>query len=788
MQHNLVIVESPSKAKTIEKYLGDDFKVLSSKGHVRDLSKKGYGVDIEHGYQPVYEIIDDDKKKLIAGLKTAAKHADAVWLASDEDREGEAIAWHLAEVLGLDKEHTRRIVFHEITKTAIEEAVKNPRTINMNLVDAQQARRVLDRLVGFELSPILWKKIKPSLSAGRVQSVAVRLIVDREREIQQSSVDSFYRLILSFKLDNGQELKAELGDRIADKKQARELLEKCSGATFHVTDITTKPIKRAPYPPFTTSTLQQEASRRLNFSVSQTMRLAQALYESGKITYMRTDSVHLSDLALATSKKAVEATYGKEYAKMRQFQTHTKGAQEAHEAIRPSYIDQETIEGTVQEKHLYDLIRRRTLASQMADAEVEKTTITIASDSIALKFTAEGERILFDGFMRAYEAEESETANVLLPKVSQGEVLTLGGATATERFTLRPPRYTEGSLIHKLEELGIGRPSTFAAIISTIQQRDYVVKGNRDGEKREYNVMELGPASRISDRQKTEMTGVEKGKLFPTDTGMVVNDFLMAHFPNIMDYAFTARVEDQFDEVAEGKEQWNGLIDSFYRKFHPDVEMANAFSKEKVGARILGTDPKSGRPVSVRIGRFGPIAQIGTAEDSEKPLFASLKKEQSIETITLEETLDLFKLPRTVGKFEDKTVVVGTGRFGFYIRHDNAYVSLPKGYDPMSITLDECESLILAKREAESKRVIKTFEVEPVIRVVSGRFGAYLSCDGVNYKLNKAQRESAAELTVEECLAVIDAARSSAKAEAKAGSRSRKKPAGKTETKKKTKK
>ena len=759
MQDNLVIVESPVKAKTIEQYLGKDFKVLSSKGHVRDLSKKGYGVDLEHGYQPVYEIPGEDKKKLVATLKAAAKKAKTVWLASDEDREGEAIAWHLTEVLGLDKEKTHRIVFHEITPTAIAEAIQHPRTIDMDRVNAQQARRVLDRLVGFELSPILWKKIKPSLSAGRVQSVALRLIVDREREIQRASVESFYRVALVFTLDNGQELNAELSERLADKQQALDLLGQLHGAEFRVEDIATKPLKRLPAPPFTTSTLQQEASRRLGFSVSQTMRLAQSLYESGLITYMRTDSVHLSNLALAAARNEIETVYGKKYHKGRQFQTHSKGAQEAHEAIRPSYLSKQTINASLPEKRLYELIWRRTVASQMAEAELEKTVITIACDRTPYKFAAEGERVVFEGFMKVYGTDAADAgADVLLPEVSTAERLALTGATATQRFTQKPPRYTEGSLIHRLDELGIGRPSTYSTIISTIQQRDYIVRENREGEKREYNVLELSKSGKISDKQRTETTGAEKQKFFPTDTGLVVNDFLVKHFPNIVDYSFTASVEEAFDDVAQGKKDWVNMIDGFYKAFHPNVEQANAFSKEKAGARQLGIDPKSGRPVSVRIGRFGPIAQIGDAEDAEKPLFASLKKNQSIETITLEETLDLFKLPRTVGEFEDKPVVIGTGRFGHYIRHDNKYVSLPKGYDPMSVTLEESTALILAKREADAKKVIKTFDAQPPVVVMNGRFGPYLASDGVNYKLTKAQREKIEEITLEECLAVIAAA------------------------------
>ncbi len=769
MQKNLVIVESPAKAKTIEKFLGNDYKVMSSFGHIRDLSKKGFGIDIEHNYQPQYEI-SPDKRKLVGELKSAAEKAETIWLASDEDREGEAIAWHLYEVLGLEGSNTKRIVFHEITPNAISEAIKQPRDIDLHLVDAQQARRVLDRLVGFELSPLLWKRIKPSLSAGRVQSVAVRLIVEREREINRFESENFYRLNAEFLLPDGQILKTELPERLSNKEDAYALMEKFKEADFFVEDISTKPTRRCPAPPFTTSTLQQEAARKLGFSISQTMRIAQSLYEAGKITYMRTDSVHLSNLALAASKKEIENTLGREYVKTRQYQTKSKGAQEAHEAIRPSYIDQDEIAGNANEKKLYELIRKRTLASQMADAEIEKTLITIGISNDGRKFLADGETIKFDGFLRVYgisNDNESESSSGILPEVGSGEVLQLSAAAATERFTQKPARYTEASLVHRLEELGIGRPSTYAPIISTIQQRDYIVRGNREGEKRNYSVLEWGKSGKISEKVKSETTGAEKNKLSPTDIGMVVNDFLLERFPQIMDYNFTASVEKQFDQVAEGKEDWIKMMDTFYKEFHPMVEEANTYSKEKVGARMLGNDPVSGKPVSVRIGRFGPIAQIGSAEDNEKPVFASLKKNQSIETITLEETLELFKLPRHLGPYEEKEVIIGTGRFGPYIRHDNKYVSLPKTFDPMTVTLEEAIQLIEDKRNADRHKIIKTFEQDTTIQVLNGRFGPYIQKDGANYKLSKEQKEKAAELSYEDCLKVMESQPASSPARGK---------------------
>ncbi|MBQ9200823.1 MAG: type I DNA topoisomerase [Bacteroidales bacterium] len=772
MQKNLVIVESPAKAKTIERFLGKDYKVMSSFGHIRDLRKKGFGIDIDHGFQPLYEI-SPDKKKLVGELSQATGKAETVWLASDEDREGEAIAWHLYDVLGLKEENTRRIVFHEITKNAIEEAVKHPRGIDFNLVNAQQARRVLDRLVGFELSPILWKRIKPSLSAGRVQSVAVRLIVEREREIMHFTPEPYYKVVVTFMLPDADgnmvALKTDYQDKLSGKQAALDLLEKFRSAEFVVENISRKPAKRSPAAPFTTSTLQQEAARQLGFSISQTMRVAQGLYESGKITYMRTDSVHLSSLALGTARAEIEATMGPEYVKTRQYQTRSKGAQEAHEAIRPSYMNVRSIEGTLPERRLYDLIWKRTAASQMADALIEKTTVTIGMAGQEEKLVALGEVVKFDGFLRVYgyrgEDEQNE-ASISLPPLKKGQKLNLDKAVATEHFSQRPPRYTEASLVHKLEELGIGRPSTYAPIISTIQQRDYIVKANREGEKREYNLLELGKSGKISDKTKTENAGSEKGKLFPTDTGMVVNDFLTEHFPKIMDYNFTASVEQQFDQVAEGKKDWQKLIANFYENFHPQVEEANTYSKEKVGARQLGTDPASGRPVSVRIGRFGPIVQIGTAEDKEKPLFASLKKDQLMENITLEQALDLFKLPRQLGEFEDKAVTVGVGRFGPYIRHDNKFVSLPKSYDPLGITLEDAVRLITDKREADLKKVLRTYPEDAGLTVMNGRFGPYIAKDGVNYKIPK--KTDAAMLSYDDCLKLMDS-QPRAKSKAAAG-------------------
>ena len=745
MQKNLVIVESPAKAKTIEKFLGNDYKVLSSYGHIRDLKKKEFSIDVENGFEPTYEI-PADKKKLVAELKAEAKKADMVWLASDEDREGEAISWHLFEVLGLDPEKTKRIVFHEITKTAILKAIENPRDIDVNLVNAQQARRILDRIVGFELSPVLWKKVKPALSAGRVQSVAVRLIVEREREVHAFVSEPSYRVTAVFEVPdvdgNEVEVKAELSNRFKTKEEAQAFLETCKDAQFSIEDITTRPVKKSPAAPFTTSTLQQEAARKLGFTVAQTMMVAQRLYENGQITYMRTDSVNLSDLALNTSKQTILSLMGERYVKVRKFATKTKGAQEAHEAIRPTYMENQSVEGTAQEKKLYDLIWKRTIASQMADAELEKTTATITISGSSDVFTAIGEVIKFDGFLRVYresydDDNEQEDESHLLPPLKKGQKLEHGPIIATERFTQRPPRYTEASLVRKLEELGIGRPSTYAPTISTIQQREYVEKGNKDGEERQFNVMTLKDRQ-IKDENHTEITGAEKAKLFPTDTGTVVNDFLTEYFPDILDFNFTASVEKEFDEIAEGEVKWTSIMKNFYDKFHPSVENTLAIKTEhKVGERILGEEPGTGKTVSVKIGRFGPVVQIGTVEDEEKPRFAQMKKGQSMETITLEEALELFKLPRTLGEYEGKSVSVGVGRFGPYVLHNKVYVSLPKTLDPMEITLEEAEQLILEKRQKEAERHIKTFEEEPELEILNGRYGPYITYKGSNYKIPK---------------------------------------------------
>ena len=762
MQKNLVIVESPAKAKTIEKFLGSDYKVLSSYGHIRDLKKKEFSIDVAKGYCPTYEI-PEDKKKLVKELKAEAKKADMVWLASDEDREGEAISWHLFEVLGLDPAKTKRIVFHEITKPAILKAIENPRDIDVNLVNAQQARRVLDRIVGFELSPILWRKVKPALSAGRVQSVAVRLIVEREREVNAFVSESWYKVTAVFDVleENGEksEVRAELGSRFNTKEEARAFLEVCKDAKFKIKDVVTKPSKKSPAPPFTTSTLQQEAARKLGFSVSQTMVVAQRLYESGQITYMRTDSVNLSDLALATSRQTITDLMGDKYVKTRQFATKSKGAQEAHEAIRPTYMANETIHGTAQEQKLYELIWKRTIASQMADAELEKTTATISISNSNEVFVATGEVITFDGFLRVYkesydDENELEDESRLLPPLSIGQALEKTTVSATQRFTMCPLRYTEASLVRKLEELGIGRPSTYAPTISTVQQRGYVEKGNKEGVKRSYDIMTL-KEGKIVETTKTEMTGNEKAKLLPTDVGIVVNDFLMEYFPGIMDYNFTASVEKEFDEVADGEKEWTGMMDAFYQDFHPLVEKtSNTKTEHKVGERILGTDPVNGKPVSVKIGRYGPIIQIGSVEDEEKPRFAQLPKGMALETITLEEALDCFKLPRNLGEFEEKPVSVGVGRFGPYVRHNNAFVSIPKGTDPMSVTLEDAIALILSKREAAENKIIKTFEEEPGLQILNGRYGPYIAFEKKNYKI--PENVVPKDLDLQTCFKVIE--------------------------------
>ena len=762
MQKNLVIVESPAKAKTIEKFLGNDYKVLSSYGHIRDLKKKEFSIDVANGYAPAYEI-PEDKKKLVKELKAEAKKADMVWLASDEDREGEAISWHLFEVLELDPAKTKRIVFHEITKTAILKAIENPRDIDVHLVNAQQARRVLDRIVGFELSPVLWRKVKPALSAGRVQSVAVRLIVEREREVNAFVSESWYRVTAVFEVPdaNGEkvEVKAELSRRFKTKEEAHAFLESCKSADFSISDIVTRPTKKTPAPPFTTSTLQQEAARKLGFSVSQTMVIAQRLYENGQITYMRTDSVNLSDLALGTSRQAIESLMGEKYVKTRQFATKAKGAQEAHEAIRPTYMEKESISGSAQEQRLYELIWKRTIASQMADAELEKTTATIAISNSEDTFVAVGEVVIFDGFLRVYkesydEEKEQEDESRLLPPLVVGQVLDQTEISAVQRFSLCPPRYTEASLVRKLEELGIGRPSTYAPTISTVQQRGYVEKGNKEGVKREFDVLKL-KNNKITETVKSEMTGNEKATLLPTDVGIVVNDFLMEYFPEIMDYNFTASVEKQFDEVAEGEKEWTVLMDKFYQEFHPLVEKtAQTKTEHKVGERILGTDLASGKPVSVKIGRYGPVIQIGSAEDEEKPRFAQLPKGMALETITLEEALECFKLPRVLGEFEGKELSVGVGRFGPYVRVDKAFVSIPKGMDPLAISLEEAVELVVAKREAAENKVIKTFAEDADLQVLNGRYGPYIAYKKKNYKI--PENIEPADLTMDACFKLME--------------------------------
>ena len=760
MQKNLVIVESPAKAKTIEKFLGSDYKVLSSYGHIRDLKKKEFSIDTDT-FTPEYEI-PDEKAKLVSELKSQAEKAETVWLASDEDREGEAISWHLYEVLNLKPEHTKRIVFHEITKPAILSAIEHPRQIDLNLVNAQQARRVLDRIVGFKLSPVLWKKVKPALSAGRVQSVAVRLIVEKEREIQQFKSEANYRVTALFEVpENKTEIKAELNQRFKTKEEAMAFLESCKQAAFRIDDIATRPQKRTPSAPFTTSTLQQEAAHKLGFTVAQTMMIAQKLYESGKITYMRTDSVNLSSLCINACIQVITDSMGSQYVKSRQFQTKSKGAQEAHEAIRPTYMDQTEIDGTPQEKRLYDLIWKRTIASQMADAELEKTTVSIQSDKSQYTFVATGEVIKFDGFLKVYretrdeDADVAETESGLLPPLSIGETLNRKEVTATQRFSQHPPRYNEASLVKKLEELGIGRPSTYAPTISTIQQREYVTKGDKSGEEKEQTTLTL-KQDQISETTKQTIIGAERNKLIPTDVGIVVNDFLLQFFPEIMDYNFTAEVEKRFDEVAEGKTEWTKLMQDFYQEFSPLVEKTlNVKSEHKVGERELGKDPKSGKPVFVKIGRFGPVVQIGSADDKEKPRFAQMKQGQSMETITLDEALDLFKLPRTLGEFEGTEVSVGAGRFGPYILHDKKYVSIPAGKDPLSITLDEAVTLIQEKRKAEEERHLKTFDEEPELEILNGRYGPYLAYKGKNYRLPKNLAEKARDLSLEECMEVI---------------------------------
>lgn len=766
MQENLVIVESPAKAKTIEKFLGSDFKVMSSYGHIRDLKKKELSID-KDTLQPDY-VIPKDKEELVKKLKESAKKAHKVWLASDEDREGEAISWHLCEVLGLDEASTNRIVFHEITKPAILAAIARPRHLDMNLVNAQQARRVLDRIVGFKLSPVLWRKVKPALSAGRVQSVAVRLIVEREREIQQFNSEPYYRINAIFAITNANgsqsEVKAELDKRFDNHDDAIAFLNQCKDSEFTVDSVTKKPLKRMPAPPFTTSTLQQEAARKLGFSVSQTMMVAQRLYENGLITYMRTDSVNLSKLCLGAAKEEIVKLYGEEYSSTRNFHTHSKGAQEAHEAIRPTYMSNTSIDGTSQERRLYDLIWKRTAASQMAEAQIEKTTVAIAmTGNSEQHFIANGEVVKVDGFLKVYrestDDEQNEPKDEFahnLPVIKEGDKLTRREITSTERYSQGPTRYTEASLVHKLEELGIGRPSTYAPTISTIQQRDYVQKGDKKGEERPY-IIDTLRGIKITPTRKVELTGNEKGKLLPTDIGIVVNDFLMDNFPVIMDYNFTAKVEQEFDQIADGKEEWTDMMRSFDKEFEPTVDkVMNARSEHKAGERKLGDDPKTGHPVFVKIGRYGPVVQIGTADDDEKPRFAQLPADKSMETITLDEALELFKLPRTVGEFEGKNVTIGAGRFGPYVLHDKKYVSIPKDEDPLTLTLERAIELIESKRKAEEERHLKKFDEDPKLEVLNGRYGPYIVYDGKNYRIPRDLHPKAAELSYEQCMDIVN--------------------------------
>lgn len=756
---NLVIVESPAKAKTIEKFLGKDFKVMSSYGHIRDLKKKGMSVEVDSDFSPLYEI-PAEKKELVKQLKAAAKDADTVWLASDEDREGEAIAWHLYEVLGLKPDNTRRIVFHEITKPAIIHAIENPRTIDIDRVNAQQARRVLDRIVGFELSPILWKKIKPALSAGRVQSVAVRLICEREKEVEAFNPEPFFRINAQFSGNSGEPFKAELKRRMATEDEARVFLEHCASASFSVADLSVKPVKRAPAPPFTTSTLQQEAGKRLGFSVNTTMRIAQKLYEDGRITYMRTDSTNLSELAIKDITSAITKEYGSDFVKVRHYHTSSKGAQEAHEAIRPTYVSNTSIPGTSQEQRLYELIWKRAVASQMSDALLEKTNVEIAVSGSADGFKAEGEVVKFEGFMKAWRIDAESASFTRLPALSEGEVLKAGEITATQRFTLPPARFTEATLVKKMEDLGIGRPSTYAPTISTIQSRDYIRHGEKEGVPRPYDVLSLSEGS-IKKETLSENTGSEKGKLVPTDVGMVVNEFLTSYFPDILDYNFTARVEEKFDEIAEGKLGWKNEMADFYTTFHPSIEKVNSMRLEhKVGERVLGTDPATGKQVSVKIGRFGPVVQIGDASDDEKPQFASLLEGQSIQDITLEEALRLFELPRKVGTFEGKEITAAIGRFGPYIHYEKMFVSIPKDLAPQTITIEEAVALIQAKKEEEANRLIKDFPEMPGLEVLNGRFGPYIAYKkegarkAVNYKIPKGIEP--ASLSLEEVKEIME--------------------------------
>lgn len=788
MSKNLVIVESPAKAKTIEGFLGKDFTVRSSFGHIRDLPGKNISIDIENNFEPEY-VISDDKKKVVAELKKLAKNAEIIWLATDEDREGEAISWHLIEALGLKEDKTKRIVFHEITKSAITKAIETPRKLNRDLVDAQQARRVLDRLVGYELSPVLWKKVKPSLSAGRVQSVTVRLIVEREREISKFKSEDFYKVVGIFNLEGGQSFKAEVSSRFKVYEKAKAFLEECEKSVFSIKDLVKKPATKSPAAPFTTSTLQQEASRKLGYSVSQTMVVAQKLYEAGKITYMRTDSVNLSNDAINAAKNYISSEFGADYSQVRKYATKSKGAQEAHEAIRPTNMAAPTLGGTSQESRLYDLIWKRTLASQMSDAKIERTTATIDVSKSETDFIAKGEMITFEGFLKVYfestDDESDEEQSSMLPPLKKGSDLELEEASATQRFTKHPARYQEASLVRKLEELGIGRPSTYAPTISTIQKRGYVVKESREGEERKYKLLTLNQKG-LQEKEQKERTGAEKNKLFPTDIGIVVTDFLSEHFKNIMDYGFTADVEKQFDDIAQGMLKWSKMIENFYGPFHESVEDTLEHADRAKGERKLGIDPKSGKPVYARIGRYGAMVQIGDVEDEEKPKFASLLKEQSIESITFEEAMELFKLPREVGEYEGKKVTAAIGRFGPYIRWNNLFVSLKKaeGDDPMTVDMERAAELIEVKKEQEKNKYIKTFEEDKDIQVLNGRYGPYIKYGKKNIKIPKDKKPE--ELTLEECKAIAKAApEKKGRAKAKKASKSTAKKSKTTKAKKK---
>ncbi len=759
MVKNLVIVESPAKAKTIEGFLGKDYVVKSSYGHVRDLNKSNLSLDMNAGFQPLYEV-PADKKALVAELKKIAEDAEMVWLASDEDREGESISWHLFETLGLKDEKYRRIVFHEITKTAISHAIDNPRKIDMDLVSAQQARRVLDRLVGYELSPLLWKKVKPALSAGRVQSVVVRLIVECEEEIKNFKQTSAFRVtaVFTFTIDNREySLSSELPYRFETEEEAHAFLQNCKDATFRIKSIDKKPLSKMPAPPFTTSTLQQEAGRKLGFSVSNTMRIAQQLYESGKITYMRTDSVNLSQFALMSAKKEIENLYGTEYVKNRQFATKSKGAQEAHEAIRPTYMEHQTIKGTADERKLYELIWKRTIASQMAEAQIEKTNVSVEISNSDKEFTASGEVVLFDGFLKVYtestNEDQAESVNGILPPLTVGQPLELDKMEAQQRFTRHTPRYTESSLVKKMEELGIGRPSTYAPTISTIQKRGYVEKKDIQGEERNYKILTLRK-NKITEKIGKENIGNEKGKLVPTDIGVLVNRFLIQYFDTIVDYNFTANVEKEFDKIAEGECKWNAMIDDFYKDFHKKIEDTSDNSGKFSGEKLLGIDPESGKNVYVKIGRFGPVAQIGDTDSEDKPKFAGLKKDQSIETITLEEVLSLFAFPRTLGEYEDAEIQIAIGRFGPYVKHNNAFYSLSKLDDPSTITCERAVEIIESKRKADLDNVVSTYPENPDLKVLKGRFGIYITMNKQNYKIPKTYDPT--KLTYQDCIDIIN--------------------------------